>query len=228
MQENEWRPEHRTDTPMDREMSAPHLVHLADVHDLRVADGDPDIRGWAVRTAVGEKVGTVKDLIVDTDLMKVRYIEARIDREALNTSGDRYVLIPIGTARLDDAKDDVYLDAAVVDPRALPPYDRSPVTREYEQYLRERFPVSAADDAPVTRAADAPADAPAYPDVDAAAAARAARDDFYADARYDDGRFFGGRRQGRDGMCYLSPRDGPLRDPARPADDASGRSHDRT
>ena len=230
MKENEWPAEQSSDTPTDREIATPRLVHLADVHDLRVAEGDPDIRGWAVRTAGGEKVGTVKDLIVDTVLMKVRYIEARIDRETLNSSGDRYVLIPIGTARLDDAKDDVYLDAAVVDPRSLPPYDRSPVSREYEQYLQERFPV--ADDARITRAADAPGnaradasnDAPADAAEDAPADARVPRDDFYADVRYDDGRFFGGRRQGRDGAGYLAPRDTASRDPASSGDDASGRS----
>jgi hypothetical protein len=104
--------------------SRPRLMHLADAHDLQVADGDPDIRGWDVRTADGEKVGTVKDLVVDTQLMKVRYIEAKIDREVLNASDDRHVLIPIGSARLDDDEDDVYLNAAIVDPRTLPPYDR--------------------------------------------------------------------------------------------------------
>ena len=128
----------------DREVT-PRLVHLADMRELRVADGDPDIRGWDVRTAEGEKVGTVKDLIVDTKLMRVRYIEARIDREVLNAGDDRYVLIPIGSARFDDGNAHVYLDAAVVDPRALPPYDRAPLTREYELFLRERFPGAQGD-----------------------------------------------------------------------------------
>lgn len=216
MKESEWQGEDRSGPESDRE-TTPRLVHLADVHDLRVADGDPDIRGWAVRTAGGEKVGTVKDLIVDTRLMKVRYIEARIDRETLNTSGDRYVLIPIGSARLDDVKDDVYLDAAVVDPRSLPPYDRSPVSREYEQYLQERFPTTGAHDAPIAEAVDAET-----------AGAPAVDDAFYADVRYDDGRFLGARRQGRTGASYLSPRDAPSRDPTGSADEPAGRSPDST
>jgi hypothetical protein len=165
----------------------PRLVHLGDMRDLRVADGDPDIRGWDVRTADGEKIGTVKDLVVDTALMKVRYIEARIDREVLNSADDRYVLIPIGSARLDDAEDDVYLHAAVVDPRTLPPYDRTAIlSREYELQLRERFP------------SDTPADMA----------------DFYRDARFDDVRFFGNRRRGREGASYLSALDGGARGPA--------------
>jgi photosynthetic reaction center H subunit len=220
MIESEWSADDHDRSPSEREPehgSEPRLVHLADGHDLRVAEGDPDIRGWAVRTAHGEKIGTVKDLIVDTALMKVRYIEARIDRETLNSSGDRYVLIPVGSARLDDAKDDVYLDAAVVDPRSLPPYDRSPLSREYEQYLQERFPVATAGDAPATRGPDAPRSAPAE--------AATARDDLYADVRYDDARFLGGRRQGRDGRRNRSPQDASSRDSA-PGDVRSGRSGD--
>lgn len=159
----------------------PRLVHLADMRELRVADGDPDIRGWDVRTADGEKVGSVRDLVVDTQLMKVRYIEARIDREVLNTGSDRHVLIPIGSARLDDSKDDVYLNAAIVDPRSLPPYDRALLlSRDYEVSLLERFPTLA--DSPTT--------------------------DFYGDSRYDDRGFFGERRRGREDRSYLSARDG--------------------
>jgi hypothetical protein len=216
MKESEWSADDRRDAPVSDHDTSPRLVHLADVHDLRVADGDPDIRGWDVCTAGGEKVGTVKDLIVDTRLMKVRYIEARIDRETLNSSDDRYVLIPIGSARLDDAKDHVYLDAAVVDPRSLPPYDRSPLSREYEQYLQDRFPTALAAD----RASNVDDDA-----ASTAARTEGSGDDFYADVRYDDGRFFGGRRQGRDGAGYLAPRDPASRDPA-PEGDAARRPPD--
>jgi hypothetical protein len=53
----------------DARNGAPRLVHLDEMSDLEVADGDPDLRGWDVRTAHDEKVGTVKDLVVDTGLM---------------------------------------------------------------------------------------------------------------------------------------------------------------
>ncbi len=102
----------------------PRLVHLADMHDLRVAEGDSDIRGWAVKTADGEKVGAVTDLIIDTQLMKVRYVEARIDREVLNASADRHVLVPLASARLDHDSNVVFLNAEIVDPRMLEPYER--------------------------------------------------------------------------------------------------------
>jgi hypothetical protein len=110
------RPDIDRDRHGERDVT-PRLVHLDDAGDLQVADGDPDIRGWDVRTADGEKIGKVKDLIVDTGLMKVRYIEASIDKEVLNASDDRHVLIPVGSARLDDDEDDVYLSSSIIDPR---------------------------------------------------------------------------------------------------------------
>ena len=51
------------------------FVHLKDSNDLKVADGEPDIRGWDLQTTDGMTIGKVVDLIVDTSLMKVRYIE---------------------------------------------------------------------------------------------------------------------------------------------------------
>lgn len=175
----------------------PRLVHLDDVSELQVADGDPDIRGWDVRTADGEKIGKVKDLIVDTGLMKVRYIEASIDKEVLNASDDRHVLIPIGSARLDDDEDDVYLSSSIVDPRTLPPYDRNSLSREYEVSLRERFPrVGGMTGATSTGSTS---QEPQLAD------RSRGEDDFYRDDLYDDQRFFGQRRRGRESSNYIGP-----------------------
>lgn len=170
----------------------PRLVHLDDMSDLKVADGDPDIRGWDVRTADGEKIGKVKDLVLDTGLMKVRYIEAQIDKEAINASDDRRVLIPIGSARLDDDADDVYLSASIIDPRTLPPYDRNTLSREYETSLRDRFPGQSGTN-------------PALVPSQQLADRRADDDDFYRGELYDDVSFFGTRRRGRESANYIGP-----------------------
>lgn len=128
------------------ELQLPRLVHLADTPDLRVAHGDRDIRGWEVRTADGEKVGTVSDLIVDTQHMKVRCVEVRIDREVLNSSSDRYVLIALNAARLDDGHDRVFLDASIVDPRSLPPYDRESLSWQHPAIASDPHASAAADE----------------------------------------------------------------------------------
>ncbi len=197
MQQDRFDDDTRTDATrranMERDVT-PRLVHLDDMSDLQVADGDPDIRGWDVRTADGEKIGKVKDLIVDTGLMKVRYIEASIDKEVLNASDDRHVLIPIGSARLDDDEDDVYLSSSIVDPRTLPPYERSALSREYEVSLRDRFPRTAGSGTnPASTSSQTLADS------------RSNDDDFYRDELYDDQRFFGQRRRGRESSNYIGP-----------------------
>ena len=56
------------------------LAHLSDLDDMRIVEGESDIRGWSVRGMDGEKVGKVEDLLVDTASMKVRYIEVRLEK----------------------------------------------------------------------------------------------------------------------------------------------------
>ncbi|WP_411279547.1 PRC-barrel domain-containing protein [Gemmatimonas sp.] len=105
------------------EHDRPRLVHLNEASDLDVADGDPDIRGWDLRTLDGLKIGTVEDLVVDTNLMRVRYIEGEVMLDDSTQETKRRVLIPIDTARLDEEEDDVIISLSTADARALPTYD---------------------------------------------------------------------------------------------------------
>ncbi len=108
---------HNDETPR------PRLVHLKDASDLDVADGDPDIRGWDLRTLDGEKIGKVEDLVVDTSLMRVRYIEGEVKLDDVAQQTKRRILIPIESARLDEEEDDVIIELSAADTRALPTYD---------------------------------------------------------------------------------------------------------
>lgn len=171
---------HEHELRSERDVTS-RLVHLDDVTDFKVADGDPDVRGWDVRAADGRKIGRVEDLIVDTRQMKVRYLEAKLDKAVTRSDRDRYVLIPIGTARLDQTEDDVYLGSNIVDPQQLPEYDRSELTRDYEVSLRGQFATGNAD-------------------------AVNTNDDFYQDDLYDESRFFGRRRRGRGSSTYIDRR----------------------
>ncbi|MFC0677798.1 DUF2382 domain-containing protein [Lysobacter korlensis] len=104
-------------------LGAGTLQRLDDLDDFKVADGDPDIRGWSVRTSDGRKIGEVDSLIVDTTAMQVRYLDIDLDRKALDLKEDRHVLVPIGGARLDDDKDDVLLTGITgAELLAMPPY----------------------------------------------------------------------------------------------------------
>ncbi|HEX6048803.1 MAG TPA: PRC-barrel domain-containing protein [Gemmatimonadaceae bacterium] len=110
------------------------VAPLSELDDYKVADGDPDIRGWSVTTERGDRVGEVDDLIVDTGAMKVRYIAVDLDERLAGS--DRKVLVPIGAAQLDDEQDRVLVVGISPDQFAtLPEYRREAFDREYETAL---------------------------------------------------------------------------------------------
>ncbi len=153
------------------------LARLEELDGYRVAEGDPDPRGWEVRAADGRTIGQVDSLIADTGAMKVRYLGVELDKDALRLPEDRHVLVPIGGARLDEKDDVVDLStlssAQVV---TFPAYRHGKISRDDEHRLMGQF-----DD----RYTPAP-----YAD-------------FYSHQHFSDQRFFGNRRRGREGAAYL-------------------------
>lgn len=78
----------------------------------QVADGEPDVRGWKVYASTGRELGTVSDLLIDTDAGEVVMLDVDLRR------GDRHTLAPIRAAWIDHATRRVVLDAREVE-RAL-------------------------------------------------------------------------------------------------------------
>ncbi|HEX7118693.1 MAG TPA: PRC-barrel domain-containing protein [Longimicrobiales bacterium] len=88
------------------------LASLGELEGFDVADEEPDPRGWEVLAADGRGVGSVRELVVDTEAMKVRYLDCAVDEEALGLDRERrHILIPIGFVRLDEADEKVLVDA---------------------------------------------------------------------------------------------------------------------
>ena len=122
------------DNDMDR------VVPLGQLDDFKVAEGDPDVRGWEVLASDGRKIGEVDELLVDTSAMKVRYLDVDVDGEMVAGGTDRHVLIPIGYARLDQDSDRVMVDAlASSDLGGMPSYNQGPLTRDFETSVRQSF-----------------------------------------------------------------------------------------
>jgi len=145
------------------------IIPLDELDDFKVADGDPDVRGWEVLSSDGRKIGSVDNLLVDTAAMKVRYLDVDIDGDLLEDDKDRHILIPIGYARLDEDDDRILVDALdSTRLRQIPAYRHEPLTREYETSLQTHF------DNRTTPSREGT--------------------DFYASEGYDDDRFFGSRR----------------------------------
>ena len=165
------------------------LRRLSDLDDFEVADGHPDIRGWAVKTPDGQTLGKVDDLVVSVREMRVRYIDVDVDRSIRSGLADAatpkgaeagHALVPIGTAQLDDAGDDVIVRSLTgADLASYPLYARQGgITRDYEQSLRSRFGGNAT--------------------TGSAAGAASASSDFYESEHYDESRLFD-RTRGRTG-----------------------------
>jgi hypothetical protein len=171
---------------------APQIAPLKELKDYKVASDDPDVRGWKVLGRDGRKIGDVHDLLVDTAAMRVRYLDVELDDDLLRNlpavpgtahtgalMEHRHVLVPIGTARLDDDHDDVYIESLDAhDVAVLPPYDHKAFGRDYENGVRQRWDRNYAPPAP-------------------APGAVAPDQNYYAGALYDDERFYGPRRRKR-------------------------------
>jgi uncharacterized protein (TIGR02271 family) len=124
------------------------IVPLNELPDFEVADGDPDVRGWEVMSADGRRIGEVDQLLVDSEAMKVRYLDVDLDDE-MSAGEARHVLIPIGYARLQEDSDRVVVDMLrSTDVAGLPAYRHEPVTRDFEEGIRGRFGGGAVDSDP--------------------------------------------------------------------------------
>ena len=150
------------------------IAPLGELDDFKVADGDPDIRGWDVTTQDGRRVGEVDELLVDTGAMKVRYIAVELDDDVAGS--DRKVLVPIGAAQLDDDDDRVLVIGISAEQfSTLPEYRREAFDRDYESSLLSSY------------------------DRD-----HRTEDDLYASRHFDDRNFFGARRGAREARVTRS------------------------
>lgn len=157
------------------------IAPLSALDDFEVAEGYPDIRGWRVASADGEEVGKVRDLLIDVDQMRTRYLEVRLTKQLAAAPGDRDVLVPIGTAQFVEGKDVVRVPLTAERFGLLPLYERGRLTRTHELEVRRHFSLGEATAAAATGAA-------------AGGATASTTRGFYDDEGYDDRRFFGKRR----------------------------------
>lgn len=102
------------------------LRRLQDLPDYHVAEGEPDIRGWAVSDRSGNKVGEIDSLLVDTEhdhedsrgYLPIRYMGLRADNQIR--------LVPIGQIDIDETKRSAtFRETGAQDVSRFPVYDES-------------------------------------------------------------------------------------------------------
>ncbi|WP_187262398.1 PRC-barrel domain-containing protein [Pontibacter beigongshangensis] len=119
-------------------MKDKRLMLLREMSDYKVAKDSTDVVGWRVVGADGEVLGTVKDLVVDPQLMKVRYLAVLAENKFFGTDKDQHTLIPIGAAALDKRGKNVFV--SFLDSRSIsryPLYTGDHVSEDYEFAIRD-------------------------------------------------------------------------------------------
>lgn len=114
------------------------LYRLDELDKYKVSDKDTDVRGFILLGGDGERLGKVDELIVDPEIEKVRYLDVKLDTDLVIVDDNRHILLPIGVATLDEEHDNIIvrsLNRSNV--KFIPPYRGEPITREYEQSLRD-------------------------------------------------------------------------------------------
>ncbi len=116
------------------------LSALSDLKDYKIAKDNPDVIGWRVVGADGENLGVVKDLVVDINAMKARYLAVVADRSFFNSERDQQLLIPIGAAALDKKGRNVFVSTIdSVSVRQYPVYPGDTIPDDYEYAVRDHY-----------------------------------------------------------------------------------------
>ncbi|MFN2567370.1 MAG: PRC-barrel domain-containing protein [Gemmatimonadaceae bacterium] len=90
------------------------LVRLSELGSYRVADGEPDIRGWEVRTISGRQLGEVAELLVDAEAGEVVMLDIDV------RNGNRHSFAPVRAAMIDRTARVVRLDTGDLQDEELP------------------------------------------------------------------------------------------------------------
>lgn len=86
------------------------LVALSDLDGWDIAEGEPDIRGWEVRTVSGRVIGEIKELLVDPDAREVVLLDVDL------SGTDEHAQVPIRVAEVDRERRVVRVDSADLRP----------------------------------------------------------------------------------------------------------------
>jgi hypothetical protein len=97
-----------------------HLVTLSSLDSWTVSDGEPDIRGWEIRTVNNRQLGTVEDLLIDPKAGEVVMIDVDLP------GSDRHTFVPIRVVQIDRARRVVLMDSADLPTADVARADRLP------------------------------------------------------------------------------------------------------
>jgi sporulation protein YlmC with PRC-barrel domain len=89
----------------DPSESRRRLVSMDDLSGYTVAKGEPDIRGWEVRTLGGRELGEVEDLLVDPQRGEVVMLEVELRGDGVHAE------VPLRSVQIDRKRKVVIVDS---------------------------------------------------------------------------------------------------------------------
>ncbi len=113
----------------NRDNDNKNLYYLSELSDYKVADDDPDVRGWQVKDADNRVIGKVDNMLVNKRSERVVYLDVEVDKtiieadhdpygqpansdvhEFINKEGENHIIIPVGLVNLNEDQKFVYTD----------------------------------------------------------------------------------------------------------------------
>lgn len=134
------------DAPNVSDSGEHRIVPLSEARDFRLAKGAPNPRGWTVFAGDNERVGVVKEMLVDPVAMKIRFVSVDLADDLFNLHEDRHVLVPMETVELRERGEDAWIMGATArQVAALPAYTGGAVDRWMERAVLHAFGLAAPD-----------------------------------------------------------------------------------
>lgn len=111
------------------------LVGMSTLKSWALAEGEPDIRGWGVRTVSGRQLGSVRELLVDQAEGEVILLDIDLP------GTDRHTFVPIRVVALDRPGRLVLMDSADLPDTAIARSDRGTAAPGETEVRSVRYPV---------------------------------------------------------------------------------------
>jgi hypothetical protein len=99
----------------DPSESRRRLVSIDALKNFEIAKGEPDVRGWEVRTLSDRDVGSVEDLLIDPERGEVVMLQIGLHDDRLRSE------VALRSVQLDRGRNVVLVDSADVDAGARNP-----------------------------------------------------------------------------------------------------------
>jgi sporulation protein YlmC with PRC-barrel domain len=113
--------------------------------DFQIVEGEPNIIGWSVKSETGTPIGAIDDLLFDPESRSVRYLIVNLEHNEMNLDVKK-VMVPIGTAHLHTADDEVVLPSiSTAQLSSLPAYDADTTVPATEIQVAQVFGAAEVD-----------------------------------------------------------------------------------